>query len=92
MHIAKLLFPKTFYKFTHPSNGSECHFVVLLLALILFKFGFNLSVFLSPRSAPYTRRHEGVCAPSALGFMLCKALISPFVRDAEEHDAEGHGR
>lgn len=41
---------------------------------------------------PLTKQHEGVCAPSALGFVLRQALISPFVCDTEEHDAEGHGR
>ena len=41
---------------------------------------------------PRTRQHEGVCAPSFLGFVLCQTFISPFIHDAEECDAEGHGR
>lgn len=55
-----------------------------------FKRAYSLLT--SSRLDPYTRQHEGVCALSVLGFVLCETLASPFVHDAEEHDAAGHGR
>lgn len=53
---------------------------------------FSYKYLLSLRLVPYTRQHEGVCVPSALGFVLCQTLVSPFIHDAEEYDAAGHGR
>lgn len=55
-------------------------------------FRRTYSLLTSSRPVPYTGRHEGVCAPSVLDFVLCQTLISPFVPDTEEYDAEGHGR
>lgn len=53
---------------------------------------FKRTYSLLTRSVLYIGRHEGVCASSVLDFVLCQTIISPFVLDTEEFDAEGHGR
>lgn len=55
-------------------------------------FKRTYSLLISSRLARYTRQHEGVCAPTVLDFVLCQTLISPFIHDTKEYDAEGHGR
>lgn len=53
---------------------------------------FKRTYSLLTRLVPYTRQHEGMYAPSAPGFVLRQTLVSPFIHDAEEYDAAGHGR
>lgn len=59
-----------------------------------FKRTYSLltSVYLVSGWSPTPDNNEGVCVSSAVGFVFRQTLVSPFIHDVEEYDAEGHGR